>query len=101
MYGWLKPKLVIPMHGEMRHLHEQARFAKDCGVPDTVVAANGDLVRIGPGPAQVIDEAPAGRTHVDGRLFVSSVDGPAKMRRRLSFAGAVAVSMVTTVCPCW
>ncbi|MEM7429464.1 MAG: ribonuclease J [Pseudomonadota bacterium] len=93
LYDWLKPDVVVPMHGEMRHLHEHARFAKDCGVAASVVAVNGDLVRLAPGPAEVIDEAPAGRTHVDGRLFVSSIDGPAKMRRRLSFAGAAAVSV--------
>lgn len=94
LYGWLKPDLLVPMHGEMRHMSEQARFAADCGVKNAVVAANGDMVRLVPGPGEVIDHAPAGRTHIDGRLFVPSEDGPARDRRRLSFAGAAAVSVV-------
>ncbi len=94
LYGWLKPELLVPMHGEMRHLTGQARFARDCGVPSTAVAANGDMVRLVPGPGEVVDTLPAGRTHVDGRLFVSSVEGPARDRRRLSFAGVAAVSVV-------
>ncbi len=94
LYRWLKPDLLVPMHGEMRHMTEQARFAKDCGVPDAAVAANGDMLRLVPRPGELIDEVPAGRTHIDGRLFVSSVDGPARQRRRISFAGVAAVSIV-------
>ncbi len=94
LYQWLKPEVVVPMHGEMRHLTEHARFADDCGVPSTVVAANGDLVRLAPGPAEVVDSLPAGRVHLDGRLFVESFKGPAKERRRLTFAGVASVSLV-------
>ena len=94
LYGWLKPEILVPMHGEMRHLTEQARFGADCGVPETLVAANGDMVRLVPGPAELVDEVPAGRTHLDGRLFVPSEDGPARERRRVSFAGAATVSIV-------
>lgn len=94
LYGWLKPELLVPMHGEMRHMTEQARFAKDCGVPVAAVAVNGDMVRLAPDPGGLIDEVPAGRTHIDGRLFVPAIDGPARQRRRISFAGAAAVSVV-------
>ncbi len=94
LYGWLKPNLVVPMHGEMRHMTEQARFAKDCGIAHSLVAENGDMVRLTPGEGEVIDSVQAGRTHIDGRLFVPSVDGPARDRRRLSFAGVAAVSIV-------
>ncbi|MCP5084464.1 MAG: ribonuclease J, partial [Alphaproteobacteria bacterium] len=94
LYGWLKPELLVPMHGEMRHMTEQARFAKDCGIPSSAVAANGDMVRLVPGPGEVIDTVPAGRTHIDGRLFVPALEGPARDRRRLSFAGAAAVCVV-------
>ncbi len=94
LYGWLKPDILVPMHGELRHLTEQSRFAADCGVAETVVATNGDMVRLVPGPADLVDEVPAGRTHLDGRLFVPSEDGPARERRRISFAGAATVSVV-------
>ncbi|MGI9483865.1 MAG: ribonuclease J [Hyphomicrobiales bacterium] len=93
MYDWLKPELVVPMHGEMLHMTEHAKFAAACGVPETCVARNGDMVRLAPGPGEVIDEAPAGRIHVDGKLIVSAVEGPARQRRKLGFAGAVVVSI--------
>lgn len=94
MYKWLRPELLVPMHGEMLHLTEHARFAKDCGISETCIARNGDMVRLYPGAGEVIDGAPAGRIHVDGRLFVPAVEGPARDRRKLSFAGAVTVSLV-------
>jgi len=94
MYEWLQPKLVVPMHGEARHLWEQARFAEECGVPETIVMGNGDLVRLLPGPAEIIDEAPSGRLHVDGRVIVPGTEGPARARRKLSFNGVISVSLV-------
>jgi ribonuclease J len=94
MYDWLQPDIVVPMHGEARHLWEQARFAKACGVPDSLVVRNGDIARLYPEPATIVDEAPWGRLHVDGKVIVSSVDGPARERRKLSFNGVVSVSLV-------
>jgi ribonuclease J len=89
IYGWLRPRAVVPMHGEPRHLRMQAQFARSCGIAETVVAQDGQLVKLCPGPARTVDEAPAGRLHVDGRLVVPAVDGPAKQRRKLSFVGIV------------
>ncbi|MGI9412063.1 MAG: ribonuclease J [Hyphomicrobiales bacterium] len=94
MYDWVKPALVVPMHGEARHLWEHARFARSCGVPAALVVENGDVARLLPAPGAVIDEAPSGRLHVDGRLIVPSFDGPARIRRKMSFTGVVAVSLV-------
>jgi ribonuclease J len=94
MYEWLRPELVVPMHGEPRHLHEHAGFARDCGVPASLIVKNGDIARIVPGPARVVDQAPTGTLHIDGRIIVPSVEGPARQRRKLSFAGLVMVSVV-------
>ncbi|MGE0213663.1 MAG: ribonuclease J, partial [Parvibaculaceae bacterium] len=94
MYEWLKPELVIPNHGEPRHLRLQEGFAKACGVPETLYVENGEMVRIAPGPAAIVDEAPAGTLHVDGRLIVPSTDGPVKFRRKLSFVGIAFVSLL-------
>jgi ribonuclease J len=93
LYSWLKPGVVIPMHGEMRHLMRHEAFARECGVPEAIAAVNGDLVRLAPGPAAIIDKVPAGRLHVDGKLIVAS-DGPVRPRRKLGFAGIVMVSLV-------
>jgi len=94
VYGWLKPKVAIPMHGEIRHLVEHAKLARECGVPDVKAVVNGDIVRIAPGPALIVDEAPVGRQFRDGRLIVGDGDGPVRERRKLSFVGIVAVSLV-------
>jgi len=94
LYSWLKPGTVIPMHGEACHLEAQANLARNFGVKSVVTPRNGSLVRLNPGPAEIIGKALAGRVYMDGRLPVLSGDGPIEDRRRLSFAGAVAVSLV-------
>lgn len=93
LYSWLKPRLVVPMHGEMRHLRRQMQLALDNGVPQSMLALNGQMVRLAPGPAELVDQVPAGTLHVDGRLIVPA-DGPAKRRRKMSYAGIVVVSVV-------
>jgi ribonuclease J len=94
VYGWLKPRALIPMHGEPRHLLRHMELGEEAGIEETVMAENGDLIRLCPGPVQIVDEAPAGRLHVDGKLIVPVVDGPAKFRRKLSFVGIVVASLV-------
>ena len=94
MYAWCRPKCLIPMHGEARHLEEQGRFAKFKGVPLVVQTRNGGMVRLGPGEVEVIDKVPVGRMFRDGNLLVSAEDAPVRERRRLSFAGIVCVSVV-------
>ncbi|HUF43818.1 MAG TPA: ribonuclease J [Aestuariivirgaceae bacterium] len=94
LYSWLKPEVVVPVHGEMRHLKRHESFARECGVAEAVAAVNGDVVRLAPGPAAIIDKVTAGRLHVDGKLIVPALDGPAKLRRKLSYGGIVMVSLV-------
>lgn len=94
MYAWIKPKLAIPMHGEARHLAAHAELARKAGVPKVMVVRNGDIVRIAPGDAAVIDEAPVGRLFRDGRLLVGAEEAPLRERRKLSFVGVAFVSVV-------
>jgi ribonuclease J len=93
LYQWLRPKVVIPMHGEMRHLRENGRLAAASGVASVKVVVDGDIVRIAPGPAKIVDEAPVGRQFRDGRLIVKDGDGPVRARRKLSIVGVVAVAI--------
>jgi ribonuclease J len=93
MYRWVKPRIAIPMHGESRHLSEHAKLARASGVPEVVSPRNGDMVRLAPGPAQIIDEAPTGRLFRDGYLLVPSENGPVRERRSLAFAGIVVVAL--------
>src|SRR5262249_47757757 len=78
MYRWVKPKIAIPVHGELRHMHEHARIAEALQVPQAIIAVNGQMVRLAPGRAEIIDETPAGRLHLDGKLLISEQDGVAK-----------------------
>jgi ribonuclease J len=93
MYQWLRPKVAIPMHGEVRHLKAHGRIAEAEGVKEVITAINGEIVRIGPGPAQLVDEAPVGRLFRDGRLIVADGEGPVRERRKLAFAGIVVVAL--------
>ena len=72
MYGWVQPRIAIPMHGEARHLSEHAKLARAAGVGEVLSVRNGDMVRLAPGTAEIIDEAPVGRLFRDGSLLVPS-----------------------------
>ena len=94
LYEWVRPKALVPMHGEPRHLRAHRDFAFAQGIGAVLIPRDGFITRLAPGELAHIDEAPFGRLHVDGRLIVPSEDGPAKQRRKLSFNGIVFVSVV-------
>jgi ribonuclease J len=93
MYGWVRPQIALPVHGEALHLAEHAKLARAAGVKDVILCANGDLVRLAPGPTGVIDEVRAGRLYKDGRLIVDAEQRTVADRRRLGFAGIVTVAI--------
>jgi ribonuclease J len=93
MYGWVRPQIALPVHGEALHLAEHAKLARAAGVKDVILCANGDLVRLAPGPTGVIDEVRAGRLYKDGRLIVDAEQRTVADRRRLGFAGIVSVAI--------
>ncbi|MEQ9152274.1 MAG: ribonuclease J, partial [Parvibaculum sp.] len=94
MYQWIRPQVSVPVHGEARHLAEHAAFARELQVPEQIVIRNGLMVRLAPGPAEIIDEAPSGRLYLDGEVLTASDEGAVQERRRLAFAGSVFVSVV-------
>ncbi len=93
MFDWMKPQLLVPMHGESRHLFEHGKLAGAAGVPQVQPVEDGQMLRLAPTPAMVVDEVPVGRLYRDGNLIVSSKNGPVRERLRLSFAGVVAVAI--------
>ena len=94
VYQWVRPRIALPVHGEVRHMVEHAALARTCQVPETIVAPNGTLVRLAPGLAEIIDHVPVGRLARDGDSLVS-VDGSAlRERRKLLWNGAVAATLV-------
>ncbi len=94
MYAWARPTIAVPTHGERRHLLEHAAFAKDLQVPQTVAPRNGDMVRLAPGRAEIIDEVPAGRIYVDAGFLVPENGDALRERRHAAYNGVVAVSVV-------
>jgi ribonuclease J len=94
MYRWARPRIAVPVHGELRHMSEHARLAKSLQVPEAVVVTNGQMLRLAPGAAEIIDETPAGRIHLDGRVLVEEGAGLARSRRALGHAGIIAITLV-------
>ena len=91
LYGWIRPQILLPVHGEMRHMKEQGRLGKARGIPQQVVQGNGDLVRLAPGKPGKIAEVRNGRLILDGDI-ISPANGEAiVMRRRLAQNGVVFV----------
>ncbi|GBF58430.1 ribonuclease J 1 [Candidatus Phycosocius bacilliformis] len=93
MYEMVRPQIAIPTHGEQRHLMEHAKFALSLQVPEALAIKNGDMVRLAPGPASVIDEVPTGRLLVDGEAVIRSDSETIRDRVRLSEHGYVMVSL--------
>ena len=93
LIGWVKPKILIPAHGESLHLSEHAKLARSLGVKEVIQCRNGDLVRLAEGRAGIIDEVPAGRIYKDGTILVEADSRTVADRRRLSFAGSVSVAI--------
>ena len=97
MYSWIKPKCVIPVHGEHRHLMEHISFAKEMQVPHPVLVENGDIVKIFPGDKpEVYDKAPSGRLYLDGNMSVHEDSQSIKDRKNLSSNGYLEVTLLIT-----
>jgi ribonuclease J len=94
MYEWIRPRILVPVHGEAAHLVAQGSLASMCGVPEVAQARNGDIVRLAPGPAEIIDKVPFGRIFKDGLIVGNEEAIGIRDRRRLSFVGHVAVNVV-------
>ncbi|CAN5358669.1 hypothetical protein BH10PSE9_BH10PSE9_10370 [soil metagenome] len=94
MYGWLKPQIAVPVHGEGMHLAAHAELARELGVPTVVTISDGTVLRLAPSPVDEIDAIEAGRLYKDGRLIGSLEGVGVADRRRLSFAGHASVSLV-------
>jgi ribonuclease J len=93
MIGWVRPQILIPAHGEALHLAEHAELARRAGVPQVLLCRNGDLIRLAPGKAEIVDQLPSGRLYKDGSLVIEAEARTIAARRRLSFSGVVSVAI--------
>ena len=93
MYRWARPQIAVPTHGERRHLLEHVAFARDLQVPQQIAPRNGDMVRLAPGRAEIVDEVPSGRLYVDAGVLTPENGEALRERRHAAHNGMVAVSV--------
>jgi ribonuclease J len=94
MYQWIRPRIAVPVHGELRHLVEHAALARQLQVPHGAVLANGQALRLAPGPHELVGEVQAGRWVVDGAALQPASHGAVRARRKLGFDGGGVVTLV-------
>lgn len=94
MYQLVRPKIAVPVHGEPRHLLAHAKLAEECQVQQALVIENGDVVRLGPGPAAVVGDVPTGRLGVEGQRLLVIGEGALRSRQRMVFNGAAVATVV-------
>ncbi len=92
MYSWVRPRIAVPTHGERRHLLKHAALAAELGIDEQITPRNGDMVRLAPGLAEIIDEVPAGRLFVDGGHLVPEASDALRERRHAAHNGMMFVS---------
>jgi ribonuclease J len=94
MYQWVRPKIAVPVHGEPQHLRAHAELARMCQVPDAIVPENGELIRLAPGNAEIVDHVTAGRLAVDGDRLLP-IDGTViRGRTRMLWNGVLIATVV-------
>lgn len=94
MYHWVRPRIALPVHGEARHIQEHVKFARACQVPEALAPENGMLIRLAPGPAELVARVPSGRLALDGKALVPADSEAIRHRHRMSFNGVILVSLV-------
>ncbi|PHR93421.1 MAG: MBL fold metallo-hydrolase [Robiginitomaculum sp.] len=95
MYGWARPHISIPVHGERRHLLEHAKLAKgEFGIKHALAPHNGEMILLSQKGPKIIDIVPSGRLHEDGGLIVSAEDASLRERRKMAYCGHIAISVV-------
>jgi ribonuclease J len=93
MYDWVRPEIVVPVHGEARHLAEHARLALAHGIPHAVVQKNGDVIRLAPGEPKKVDEARVGQLILDGDVILPAGGSTINERRRIGYGGLITVAL--------
>ncbi|MFC3528699.1 ribonuclease J [Paracoccus mangrovi] len=89
----LKPKMVIPMHGEHMHLREHAKLAEKRGIA-SAIATNGTMLDLSGDAPRVVDQIETGRTYLDGSVLIGAMDGVVRDRIRMALNGHAMVSVI-------
>jgi ribonuclease J len=94
MYEWVRPRIAVPVHGELRHLMEHAELARTLQTPAAVTVTNGQVLKLAPGEPEIVAEVEAGRWYLDGEVLVSAGDETLKERRRMMYNGTAVLTLV-------
>lgn len=94
MYGWIRPRIAVPVHGERRHMEEHARLARSWGVPHAIVPTNGTAIRLAPGEPRVIGHEAHGRLVLDGDVILPADGLTINDRRKMAHSGLMVVTLV-------
>lgn len=94
MYEWVKPQILVPVHGEALHLAAQTALGRQAGIKTVAEIRNGDMLKLAPEPAEIIDEVPVGQIYKDGNLIGNEDEMGISERRKLSYVGHVAASFL-------
>lgn len=93
MYQWIRPEIIVPVHGEIRHMAEHERFALQCGVPKGIMQKNGDLVRLAPNGPKKLGEERVGRLILDGDVILAADGATMNERRKIAQLGVISVAL--------
>lgn len=93
MHKLMKPQIVVPMHGEHRHLREHAKLAKSNGF-QSIVAPNGVMVNLSGNEPNVAGYVETGRLYLDGSVLIGALDGIVRDRIRMALNGHVLVTVL-------
>lgn len=93
MHALVKPKIVVPMHGEHRHLREHARIANRAGM-QSIVAVNGMMIDLTTDEPKITEHIEISRTYLDGNTLIGALDGVVRDRIRMALNGHIAVSLI-------
>ena len=94
MYNWIKPEIVIPVHGEYHHLKSYVEIAKKCGVKKGLILKNGLLLKVAPGEPKVLGSIPSGRLMLDGKKIIPINEEAIKNRKKMLYNGTILISLV-------
>jgi ribonuclease J len=93
LYSYVKPDVLVPVHGEAMHLQAHAKLGREAGIADVLEIRNGDMARLFPEPKRFAAEVRTGELYLDGLVLCTPEESGVKGRRRLSFGGHVVLSL--------
>lgn len=97
MLSWVRPRYLIPVHGERKQLDAQAELSRACQIEQAIVPCNGSVIRLAPGTAEIVEDIPTEILALDQKRIVPASHQSIVARRKLQYTGALHLSLVLDV----